>query len=135
MIIQAAPKEHFGWICERAGVQLTPRARAIEAVDASGRVRGMVAYDNFTENACEAHMAVASPIIWRSLLKPVFSYPFRELGLGLLLGIVPAHNPKSLAMVKALGFRETYRIRDGYAEGDDLVIHEMRPDECRWLEV
>lgn len=112
---------------------LTAQARTIQATDAKGRIRGVVAYDMWTPNACQAHMAADSAIAWRSLLGPAFSYPFEEAGRRLLLGIIPAHNARSVALVRRFGFREAYRVKDGWGPGDDLLVFEMRREECRWL--
>ena len=100
----------------------------------------MVAYDNWTEAAVFAHMAVESASVWRALLPPAFEYPFLQAGKQLLLGFIVASNVRSMALVKALGFREAYRIQDGWAKGVDLVAWEMRRETwearrkaSRWL--
>ena len=133
MIVTAATPDEFGWIEERTGCILTRNARAIAARDSQG-IRGMVAYDAWTEAGAQAHMAVDAPIVWRSLLRPAFEYPFQQLGKNLLMGVIPAHNRKSVEMVKALGFREAHRIQGGWDAGDDLVLFELRRDECRWIQ-
>lgn len=133
MNVCAASASEFGWIVERTGCALTAGARGIKAVDRSGRTRGMVVYDGWTESAAQAHMAVDSPVVWRSLIRPAFSYPFEECGRRVLLGIIPEHNAASLRMTEHLGFRLAHRITDGWAQGDDLLIFEMRREECRWL--
>jgi len=130
----AGHAEAFEWIEGRTGCVLTRRARAIQALDASGRIRGVIAYDCWTESGVQAHMAVDSPVVWRSLLRPAFSYPFVEAGREVLLGIIPADNAKSCGMAKRLGFREAYRVVDGWSTGVDLVLFQMRRHECRWLE-
>lgn len=133
MRVAAGHGEAFSWIEERTGCVLTRNARAIEARDDSGRIRGVVAYDNWTENAVQLHMAVDFPAVWRSLIRPGFSYAFEECRKGLLIGVIAADNPRSLKMTKRLGFRETYRIQDGWAAGVDLIVHELRRADCRWL--
>lgn len=133
MRVEAGHAEAFAWVEARTGCVLGRNARAIQAVDAAGRIRGVVAYDGWTENAVQAHMAVDAPVVWRSLLPAVFAYPFLEAGRGLLLGVIPAGNARSCAMARRLGFREAYRVKDGWAKGEDLVVHELRRAECRWL--
>lgn len=133
MRVLAAQPQDFAWLVQRTSAALTDHATGIKAVDASGRIRGMVAYDYWTPNACQAHMAVDSPIVWRSLVRPAFAYPFEELGRSLILGIIAADNPRSLAMVEALGFRRAHEIKDGWAPGVPLVVHEMRRADCRYL--
>lgn len=131
--VQAAPKTHHRWLEARTGCVLTRQARAIEAVDAYGRVCGMVAYDCWTENSVQAHMAVVAPLVWRRLLPDVFRYPFVQAGKGLLLGVIPEHNARSARMVERLGFTLAHRVPDGWAVGDDLLIYQMRREACRWL--
>ncbi|AAK94388.1 acyl-CoA N-acyltransferase [Myxococcus phage Mx8] len=133
MRVEAGHTAARAWIEALTGCVLTRNARAIQAVDASGRIRGVVAYDCWTENAVQAHMAVDTPVVWRSLLRPAFRYPFLEAGKGVLLGIIPADNARSCALALRFGFRETHRVRDGWTAGIDLVVHELRREECRWL--
>lgn len=134
MRVTAGHREAFEWVQARTGCVLTPNARAIEARDASGRIRGVVAYDHWTVNAVQAHMAVDAPIVVRSLLPAAFEYPFLEAGKGVMIGIIPAVNLRSCTMARHLGFREAHRVRDGWAIGEDLIIHELRREECRWLQ-
>lgn len=133
MKVLAATYEEQEWLVRRIGFTPTAWSRALKAVDDAGNIRGMVAYDRWTENSCEAHMAVDTPIAWRALLFPAFDCPFNHYGRGLILGIIASNNSRSLALAKRFGFRETYRVRDGVKPGTDIVIHEMRREECRWL--
>lgn len=130
MQIMAACPVDFAWFHQRTHWPLGPLATAIKAVDASGRIRGMVACDCFTPNSCHVHMAVDTPIAWRRLAPAVFIYLFLQLGLGVAVGLVRASNKASLGMARALGFRETHRIRDGWQPGEDFVVHELRREDC-----
>ncbi len=132
-VLAASPAD-LAWIVDRTECGATAGARGIKAVDEAGTIRGMVMYDGWTKNAVHAHMAVDSPIVWRALLLPAFAYPFEEQGREIILGTIPSHNKKSVAMVKAFGFRESHRIKDGWARGDDLLMFEMRRNECRFLQ-
>lgn len=78
-------------------------------------------------------MAADTPIVWRSLLGPAFSYPFEQIGVGIILAIIPASNDKSIRLAQRFGFRETHRVKDGYAVGVDIILHEMRREECRYI--
>lgn len=134
MSVTAGTPEALAWLCERAGCVLTPSATSVQAVDGTGRIRGVLAFDCWTLTAAQAHMAVDTPIVWRHLLRPGFDYVFRQARRSVLLGVIPSSNTRSCAMARAAGLREVYRVKDGWAVGDDLVVHEMRRDECRWLE-
>ena len=79
-------------------------------------------------------MAVDSPIAWRALLPAAFRYAFEECGKGLILAAIRASNAKSLQLTRHLGFEPVHRVADGWAEGEDMVLFEMRKAACRWLE-
>lgn len=132
-MVLAGGQEAFDWIEKRTGCVLTERARAIKTIDEDGEIHGVVAYDCWTENAVQAHMAVDSPIAWRSLVRPAFQYPFEEAGLGLILAVIPAGNGKSVRLARHFGFVDTHVIKDGWAVGEDLLFLEMRRENCRWL--
>ena len=133
MKVQAASVQHLGWLAERVGVVMTPDAKAIEAIDHRGVIAGMVAYDHWTENSAVAHMAVSSPIAWRCMLVPAFSYAFQQAGKGVLLGFIRESNTRSLRFAKKIGFRQTHIVADGYSVGDGMVMVEMRKEDCRWI--
>ena len=132
--VGAASPSDFSWLQSRTSCGMTDGFRAIKAVDDSGRILGMVGYDAWTESACQAHMAVDTPIAWRALLGPAFEYPFRQAGKSVILAVIPAGNARSVNLARRLGFRDVACIRDGWARGENMLILEMRRDECRWLE-
>jgi hypothetical protein len=131
--VEAATTEDLGFVVVRAQCALTPGARGIKATDAAGAVRGVVAYDLWTENAVWAHMAVDTPIAWRSLIPACFKYPFVECGRDILLAAVPSHNTASWGLCKHLGLTIKHVVRDGWARGDDLLLLELRRADCRFL--
>ena len=131
-VLPAHPSE-YSWIAGRAELVIGPAFRAIKAVDETGRIHGMVGYDGWTQNAVSMHVALEHPAALRHLLRPGFGVPFLELGKGVALAMVLSSNERSLALVPRLGFRETHRVRDGWSVGVDLVLFEMRREDCRWL--
>lgn len=133
MKVRAAPPQHLGWIQERVGCALTPGATAIEAIDSAGRVLGMVVFDGWTPNAVQLHVAVDTPAAWVALTRPMFQYVFEQAGREVLMGMVLGSNTKCLRLARGLGFRGSHRVKDGHSKGVDLVMVEIRKNECRWL--
>ena len=133
MRVEAGGPAALEWIRERTQCALTPHATCIQAVDDKGRIRGVLAFDNWTVNAVQVHQAVDAPIIWRHLIGPAIDYAYRQCGKGLLVGVTPGSNKRACDMAKRMGMREAHRIRDGWAVGEDMVVFEMRREECRWL--
>lgn len=133
MLVRQAPPEHYSWLLSRLGCAATPDFRALEAVDEKDVIHGMVGCDYWTLNAVHMHVAVTSGVRGHCLIRPAFEWVFETARRGLALGLIRSDNPKALKLNLHLGFRETHRIREGAAAGVDLVLMEMRREECRWL--
>lgn len=132
MIVRAATIMERRLLAHEIGLLLTDGARGIVAMDGDA-VRGGVLYDGWTDNGVVCHMATSSPIAWRRLLPAVFTYPFNEVGRGVLIGHVKASNEASVRLTRHLGFTEACRVKDGAAVGDDLLIFTMRREGCGYL--
>ena len=96
----------------------------------------VVAYDNWTENAVFMHCwSNGSTKPWFDIrfLREIFRYPFEICNKGLVIGTTQGDNTPVLEFCRRVGFKQTYRIKDGWKLGTDLVIQEMRRENCRWL--
>jgi hypothetical protein len=133
MLARHARPHELQWLVDRVGCHLTPDARGICVVDAADNIRAMAAFDWWSENGAHAHVAVDEPIALRTLAPVALRWFFMETGREVLVGIVRASNARALKLDKHLGFRETHRIRDWAAKGDDAVVLEMRSSDCRWV--
>ena len=133
MRVLAGESSDIEWLVSRTRCAVTRGFKAIKAVDARGQIRGMVGYDGWTENAVTSHMAVDTPIAWRSLIPACFEYPFLECRRDILLGVIPADNAKSWGMASHLGFRIAHTVMDGWAKGVGLLLLELRREDCRFL--
>lgn len=132
-LVRAATPQERLWLGERLGYHFSPDARGILAEDSHGGIAAMVCFDRWAENSAEAHVYVGRPIAIRRLAPAAFRWFFNTLGKGVLVGVVRASNEKALELDLRLGFRETHRIKDGVAVGEDRVLLEMRRADCMWL--
>jgi RimJ/RimL family protein N-acetyltransferase len=94
----------------------------------------MVVYDGRTRTLAQMHVALEMPDAGKALLRPAFAYPFAVLGLRVLVAMVDASHEPAVAIAKRQGFTEAYRVRDGVEVGTDLILFELRRDDCRPLE-
>lgn len=134
MKLQAATPGSLAVLEREAGSWLTRHAVGIEAVREDGTLAGVVAYDFQTETTARVHVWLDSPIAARPLLRSAFEYPFVQNGVEALLAQIRSDNRRSVALAKALGFTEVYRQRDGFRRGVDLILFQLRRDDCRWLQ-
>lgn len=121
------------WAQHRIGVRFRPDAKAIGRV-AGGQIRGVVVYDNFSECDCSIHIASDGTRRWltRSFLAEAFHYPFIQLGLRRLTGLVPAKNKAALRFDRRLGFKYEGLARCAMPD-DDIVMLGMTRAECPFI--
>lgn len=133
MIEQAnqADIQHF---CEVVGYKPSIDIKGLKC-EVDGELQGIVCYDRWTENAVQMHVWIPKPkcLSGRIFLHEIFRYPFEIANRGLAIAVTAAHNTASLKFQKFLGFEEKYRIQDGWAIGDDMIIAELKRSNCVWL--
>lgn len=106
--------------------------KSLAAVDGE-EIMGAVVYDAFTPYECCIHVRLDKPGCkdpW--ILRQVFGYPFEQLGLQRLTGLVASSNLGGQILCQELGFQlEGVKVR---ALGDeDEMIYGLTKDKCRWL--
>lgn len=121
------------WASERIGMTFRNDAYTI-GLERDGNLVAVVVYDTFSAADCCMHIASDGTGAWmnKSLLVSAFSYPFIQLGLRRVTGMVPAKNTQALAFDEHLGF-----VREGYhphaLPNDDLVSLGMLKSTCRFI--
>jgi hypothetical protein len=130
-LVRKATHEELIRLCKELPYNPTSGLRGITY----GEGLAVVAYDNWTHNAVHMHCWSAATRPWfdKRFLKEIFRYPFEICGKGLVIGATQGDNAPVLEFSRCLGFVETYRIKDGWKLGTDLVIQELRRENCRWL--
>lgn len=121
------------WAQERIGVTFRPDAKTI-GLERDGEIRAVVVFDNFSECDAQMHIASDGSRAWMSkaLLLSAFSYPFNQLGLLRLTGLVVADNQAALDFDQNIGFvKEGYHPKAGPG-GKDLISLGLLAENCRF---
>lgn len=122
------------WAQDKIGVSFRADAYTI-GLKKDGALVAVVVYDGFSETDCNMHIASDGTRAWmnKALLLTAFAYPFSQLGLLRVTGLVPAHNAAALAFDEHLGFvREGFHPKAGPG-GADLISLGMLRDTCRFI--
>jgi RimJ/RimL family protein N-acetyltransferase len=108
---------------------------AIGLMDGDGQILAGVVYDMFRGYDVQMHIATTKDRKWmtKTFLHECFRYPFLQLGVKRVTGLVPASNEDARRFDEHLGFKLEGRVRLGCPDGDDLLIYGMLKDECRWI--
>jgi len=124
----------LAWAQERVGVKFRRDATAI-GLERDGALRAVVVFDAFSETDAQMHIASDGTKAWmsKSLLLAAFGFPFTQLGLLRLTGLVPADNAAALAFDENIGFvREGYHPKAGPC-GKDLISLGLQRSTCRFI--
>jgi hypothetical protein len=128
MIVRAASDK--AWLESRCGIALLGDLRALEAVDDDGTILAMVGFDDWGMNCVKVHFAAdkvsALPIVGHAAAQYVFDVAKRKY----VFAWTPALHRKAMRWKDWAGFREVYRLKDGYADGNDLVFSVLTKEDC-----
>lgn len=133
-MIEAANEADIQRFLEATSYHPTDQFKAIVMRDGAGEIQAMAGYDYWTPNAVQMHIWIAHPEAYLSkeFIQEGFGYPFSS-GRSLVIGVTPGDNTRALEFNRKIGFVEKHRIKDGWSLGTDMVIQEMRRDDCRWI--
>lgn len=101
-----------------------------------GKTIGVIGFDYWTPGSVQVHIWIGNPAALRGgkWLHEVFKYAFVTCGKKVVFGVTPSDNLKAVKFNRHAGMKEVTRLKDAWDTGIDMVITEMRPDWCRWLE-
>lgn len=131
-IILNEPHRVCRWVSEQM------QANFLHAVgiglEKDGVIIAGVVYDQWNgPNIC-AHIAAVPGSHWmtREYLWMIFAYPFNQLGVRRITGLVSESNMAARKFDESLGFKLETRLV-GAAVGGDMLVYRMFRDECRFL--
>ena len=134
MIITQPFNDMFKWMSSRLQLDWSSDLRLICQVSRD-RLVGVVAFNNFIGNTCMIQAAGdGKRWINKELLWAAADFPFNQCDKEVVLALVRKSHVKSIKLLRGLGFEESYTIKDGYMEGDDLMLLEIRRQRAeKWL--
>jgi L-amino acid N-acyltransferase YncA len=89
---------------------------------------GMAGLDHWTPNSVQVHVVSVNPKCLAPLWQEVLEYVGKH-GRRLIYAVTPSDNERSLRLQNGLGFIETFRLKDAWSEGVDMIIREYRLNE------
>ena len=118
------------WVSEKAGGTYTGQAAI--GVEHKGVLVAGVIYNDFTGGSIIMGSRIDSPYGLKEFYWFAFYYPFMQLGVKNVRGIVSVLNHKAQRLNEHLGFTREAILRDYFPEAD-AIIYVMAKDECRFL--
>lgn len=126
-------RERVGqWVSAKNGGKWLDDGIAGIGLERNGVLIAGAVYDSYLEQSVCIHTAIER--MNRDFLWYCFYYPFIELKVKKLLGLVDSFNSRAINLDFHLGFQLECSIKDASTQGD-LLIFSMTRDQCRWLNV
>lgn len=122
------------WAQQQIGVSFRRDAYTL-GLEKDGALVAVVVFDSFGAFDCNMHIASDGTSAWmnKSLLLGAFAYPFLQLKLLRVTGLVPAGNRDALRFDEHLGFvREGFHPKAG-PDGCDLISLGLLAENCRFI--
>lgn len=127
-------RTHWPFIPEEARPRWCEDTKGIVALDEEFNLASVCIMDSWAFNSVQVHFWCPNPFVLRhGFLEEIAQYIFITCNKGVIVGVTPADNEKSIKFNEHIGLEEICRIPDGYKEGVDYVITHMRRENCRWL--
>jgi hypothetical protein len=123
------------WARQKIGMAYTWRDFTTLSLWDGMDILAAVVYDGFVGIDVKMHIA-SGRRNWldRRFLHAAFAYPFEELKVTRVTGLISAANMPSRTFAESLGFVKEGECRRGSPDGSDLIVYGMLREECRFLE-
>lgn len=121
------------WVCERTKGLFSPVDSAAFGLIRNGQIIAGVLFDMYNKSSIAMHVAgEGKRWLTREFLRVCFDYPFRQLAVKKIIGLVDSSNSQARKFDEHLGFIHEATIADASPHGD-LMIYTMTKEQCRFL--
>lgn len=124
----------WDWVQTRLDLVYSTNMKGIIAEDENGVRVAAAMFDGWHDNSVCVHQVIENPLILRhGFYEQVAEYVFVTCDRGIMYGLIPSSNKKALKLDANIGFVEKTRLKDAIRPGEDMVIMELRKENCRFL--
>jgi hypothetical protein len=121
------------WTAARTGGRYFAGSGQGIGLERGGQLVAGVLYDNFTGHSVQMHVAaIGKNWMVRDYLRACFDYPFNQMKVNKVIGLVDSTNLDALRFDRHLGFVDEAVIKDAGKFGD-LHILTMNRQQCRFI--
>ena len=123
----------WAWVKARIPVHLMEDTKGIIA-EADGEIIGACVADSWTHTSVMIHQAIDRPMLLRHRwLEEIAFWVFVVGRRKVMYALVPSDNDKAYKLDLNIGFKELIRLKEAAMDGVDLILMELRREDCRWL--
>ena len=132
MIVIDRQDELREYITRKTKGYYDPAMTTCIGLETNGKIVAVTAFNNYNGASTQIHIAITGRLT-REYTLYVYRYAFDVMKVHKLIGLVSSANEKALRFDKHSGYVEEARIKDGYPDGD-VIILTMTRDQCKFLQ-
>lgn len=105
-------------------------------LEENGKLLAGVLYEDYNGASVLGHVAALPGKAWlnREFLWICFAYPFCQLHVKKIIGLVGEKNEAAREFDENLGFVLETALKDAHPDGS-LLVYSMTREQCRWLNI
>jgi RimJ/RimL family protein N-acetyltransferase len=128
------PARVWAYVSDRIPVPVVAGMKGL-GLERDGELVAGVIYEGFNGVNVWMHVAASPGRRWmnKEYLRYCFHYPFVEMGVQRVSGAVDASNLEARRFDEHLGFKQEAVLKGAAADGGDVILYVMRPEDCRFL--
>ena len=120
------------WICAKTGAQYIPNEEQyIGLLAEDGKILAVTAFSDYNGASIRMHVAIEGRLT-REYIRFCYDYPFNQLGVKKLIGLVDSNNKKALKFDLHSGWVEEAVIKDAAPNGNVHIL-TMTREQCRFI--
>ena len=126
----------WAWIQQYNPILRVEDTGGLIAFDAENdKIIAACIWDNWAPNSVQCHMySISTTELFKSNFLPfVFNHIFNKRKVNIIYAFVCSDNEQSVKRCLLLGFTEKTRIEKGWTETVDLILLELKKENCEYL--
>lgn len=134
MIVFDQHPVYRAWAMERLpNVHCWPQGVTTLADVREGVIKGVVVYSDYTPTNVNMSIVIeGAHCMSRAGIRAVFRYPFLQLGVKRITGLIAESNARSRKNALNFGFIEEGRLRQ-FLPDEDVIVYGLLKADCKWL--
>lgn len=131
--INVVDQEILGkWICKKTNAGfIAGEEQYIGLINEDGSIAAVTAFSDYNGASIRMHVAIEGKLN-REYIRYCYSYPFEQLKIKKLIGLVDSNNKEALRFDLHSGWVQEAVIKDAAPKGDIIVL-TMTRHQCRFI--
>jgi RimJ/RimL family protein N-acetyltransferase len=132
MIVTDRQQELCDWLSNRIGGVFSIKNCMFIGLETGGKIVAVTGYSDYNGSSLQMHIGIDGKLN-REFTTFCYRYPFEQLGIKKVVGVVDSGNKAALKFDLHSGFVVEHIIKDAGKNDGDVYILSMTKEQCKFL--